>query len=109
MRGARQVGKSSAIRHLGQRFSISSKSILMKTDNYERKTLYYWQLEAKNSQAEVDYVIQQGETILPLEVKAGTKGAMQSMFLFLHEKNKHKGIFDSIKMLYLISAANTLK
>ena len=64
---------------------------------YERTNLYYWQREAKNSQAEVDYVIQQGETILPLEVKAGTKGAMQSMFLFLEEKNKQKGIRISLE------------
>ena len=64
---------------------------------YERTNLYYWQREAKNSQAEVDYVIQQGENIFPLEVKAGTKGAMQSMFLFLEEKNKQKGIRISLE------------
>lgn len=64
---------------------------------YEKTNLYYWQREAKNSQAEVDFVIQQGETILPLEVKAGTKGAMQSMFLFLHEKNTEKGIRISLE------------
>ena len=64
---------------------------------YEKTNLYYWQREAKNSQAEVDYVIQQKEEILPLEVKAGTKGAMQSMFLFLHEKNTEKGIRISLE------------
>ena len=64
---------------------------------YEKTNLNYWQRESKNSQAEVDYVIQQGETIIPLEVKAGTKGAMQSMFLFLHEKNKEKGIRISLE------------
>ena len=64
---------------------------------YEKTNLYYWQREAKNSQAEVDYVIQQKEEILPLEVKAVTKGAMQSMFLFLHEKNKEKGIRISLE------------
>ena len=64
---------------------------------YEKTNLYYWQRESKNSQAEIDYVIQQKEEILPLEVKAGTKGAMQSMFLFLHEKNKEKGIRISLE------------
>ena len=64
---------------------------------YEKTNLYYWQRESKNSQAEIDYVIQQKEEILPLEVKAGTKGAMQSMFLFLHEKNKDKGIRISLE------------
>ena len=64
---------------------------------YEKTNLYYWQRESKNSQAEIDYVIQQKEEILPLEVKAGTKGAMQSMFLFLQEKNKEKGIRISLE------------
>lgn len=64
---------------------------------YEKTNLYYWQRESKNSQAEIDYVIQQKEEILPLEVKAGTKGAMQSMFLFLEEKNKDKGIRISLE------------
>ena len=64
---------------------------------YEKTNLYYWQRESKNSQAEIDYVIQQKEEILPLEVKAGTKGAMQSMFLFLHEKNTEKGIRISLE------------
>lgn len=54
--------------------------------------VYYWHRESKNSNAEVDYIIQQGEEILPVEVKAGTKGQMQSMFLFLKEKNLSKGI-----------------
>ena len=54
--------------------------------------LYYWQREKEGSAAEVDYVIQQGQDIVPVEVKAGTKGAMQSMFLFLSEKQRQKGI-----------------
>ena len=64
---------------------------------YEKTNLYYWQRESRNSQAEIDYVIQQKEEIVPLEVKAGTKGAMQSMFLFLHEKNTEKGIRISLE------------
>ena len=71
--------------------------LIKNQSHYERTSLYYWQREARSSQAEVDYVIQQGETILPLEVKAGTKGAMQSMFLFLEEKNKQKGIRISLE------------
>ena len=54
--------------------------------------LYYWQREKGGSTAEVDYVIQQEQNIVPIEVKAGTKGAMQSMFLFLAEKQQPYGI-----------------
>lgn len=59
---------------------------------YERSHLYYWQREAKNSQAEVDFVIQKQEDIIPIEIKAGTKGSMQSMYLFLDEKKSKYGI-----------------
>ena len=66
--------------------------LIKNTSCYEKTTLYYWQRESKNSQAEVDYVIQKQDQIIPLEVKAGTKGAMQSMYLFLEEKKSNFGI-----------------
>ena len=59
--------------------------------------LYYWQREKAGSAAEVDYVIQQGQDLVPVEVKAGTKGAMQSMFLFLTEKQRRYGIRSSME------------
>lgn len=54
--------------------------------------VFYWHREAKSSNAEIDYIIQQEERVVPVEVKAGTKGQMQSMFLFLKEKKLSKGI-----------------
>jgi uncharacterized protein len=66
---------------------------LIKTAScYERQTLYYWRREAKSSNAEVDYLIQLGMNILPIEVKAATKGSMQSLFLFMERKKMEKGI-----------------
>ncbi len=66
---------------------------LLKSDTcYQKSDLYYWQRDAKNSQAEVDYVCQFNNTIVPLEVKAGTKGSMQSMYLFLKEKKLQQGV-----------------
>jgi predicted AAA+ superfamily ATPase len=54
--------------------------------------LYYWQREKAGANAEVDYVVQQNENIVPVEVKANTKGSMQSMFQFLMEKGYPYGI-----------------
>lgn len=59
---------------------------------YQPVALYFWKRESRNSHAEVDYVVQQEADIVPIEVKAGTKGAMQSMFLFMEEKQVSKGI-----------------
>lgn len=66
---------------------------LLKSNScYEQSELYYWQRESKSSQAEVDFVIQKDRLIIPIEVKSGTKGSMQSLYLFLSEKKKDFGI-----------------
>lgn len=54
--------------------------------------LYYWLREKRGSNAEVDYVVQCNTDIVPIEVKSGTKGSMQSMFQFLSEKEYKYGI-----------------
>jgi predicted AAA+ superfamily ATPase len=59
--------------------------------------LYYWQRESRGSQAEVDYVIQSGASVLPIEVKSGTKGAMQSLRIFMEEKNIQTGVRCSLE------------
>jgi predicted AAA+ superfamily ATPase len=64
--------------------------------------LYYWQREQRGSQAEVDYIVQQNTSIIPIEVKAGTKGAMQSLHLFMKEKNSLKGIRTSLENFGII-------
>jgi len=64
---------------------------------YQQRSLYYWQREKLNSHAEVDYIIQDREEIIPVEVKSGTQGAMQSLFLFMKEKNKPYGIRCSLE------------
>jgi predicted AAA+ superfamily ATPase len=89
--------------------------LLKSNDCYERTALYYWHREAKNSQAEVDYVIQNQDAIVPIEVKSGTKGAMQSMFLFMDEKKSDWGLrlslenfteFDRVKVMPLYAVSN---
>jgi len=59
---------------------------------YKRPELYYWHREKRDSNAEVDYVIQKGMEIIPVEVKSGTKGSMQSLRIFLKERLLPSGI-----------------
>ncbi|MDP2238352.1 MAG: AAA family ATPase [Bacteroidales bacterium] len=71
---------------------------LLKAEScYQKSDLFYWQRDAKNSQAEVDYVCQFNNTIAPVEVKAGTKGSMQSLYLFLKEKKLSQGFRISLE------------
>ena len=62
-----------------------------------RHTLYYWIRDAKNSQAEVDYVDSLGGNVLPIEVKAGMKGGMKSLWIFMREKRLERGVRCSLE------------
>ena len=50
---------------------------------YVAPARYYWVREVKNANAEVDYLLQQGATILPIEVKSGSTGSLKSLHLFM--------------------------
>jgi predicted AAA+ superfamily ATPase len=71
--------------------------LLKASSCYEQTQLYYWHREALNSTAEVDYVIQRGEKIIPVEVKSGTIGKMQSLHLFMNEKKSEFGVRTSLE------------
>ena len=64
---------------------------------YHPVSLYYWQREKYQSSAQIDFLLQKGEQMIPVEVKAGTQGAMQSLHLFMKEKGIAKGIRTSLE------------
>ncbi|UCH93635.1 MAG: ATP-binding protein [Candidatus Aminicenantes bacterium] len=81
-----------------------------------RPELYYWHREARSSNAEIDYVISNQERIIPVEVKAGTRGQMQSLHLFLGERGLEYGLrisgenfafYDNIKTIPLYAVSRT--
>ncbi len=80
-----------------------------------RPELYYWHREQRGSSAEVDFVIVADGRIIPIEVKSGTKGSMQSMYRFLDERSLDLGIrisaenfgtFGSIAVIPVYAAEN---
>lgn len=64
---------------------------------YERQSLYYWLRLEKGAQAEIDYVLSKSDAIIPIEVKAGTKGSMQSLYRFMELKKTKLGIRTSLE------------
>jgi predicted AAA+ superfamily ATPase len=58
---------------------------------HQQAKLYYWHREAKNSNAEVDFIVLKKGEIVPIEVKSSQKGGMKSMHLFLesHPNSKY--------------------
>jgi len=71
--------------------------LLKSSSFYQQTQLYYWQREEKNARAEVDFVVQKDMEIVPIEVKSGKQGKMQSMHLFMKEKNSKMGIRTSLE------------
>ena len=57
-----------------------------------RHDLYYWVRHAKNSQAEVDYISNYLQVVVPIEVKANTQGGMKSLWSFMRDKKLHFAI-----------------
>ena len=83
--------------------------IIKYSSSYSKQQLYYWHKEKRGSNAEVDYLIQKGNKIIPLEVKSGTRGQMQSMKIFLREHQNYtpKGIRLSLENFNQASRIDT--
>ena len=60
--------------------------------NLQSERLHYWLRESKSNNAEVDYLIQLGLEIVPVEVKAGNKGTLRSLHSFMAEKGLQKAV-----------------
>ncbi|MCP4603058.1 MAG: ATP-binding protein [Proteobacteria bacterium] len=73
-----------------------------------RPELHYWHREARSSNAEVDYVISVKDRIIPIEVKAGTKGQMQSMFIFVNERGLRQGVRISTENFGILDRITTI-
>ena len=59
--------------------------------------LFYWQRQAKNATAEVDYVLPNETHILPVEVKAGVQGGMKSLWAYMRERKLTQAIRCSLE------------
>ena len=63
--------------------ALVGQEILAYAPANRESALYYWHREQRGSQAEVDYVINEYEKIIPIEVKSGSTGRLKSLHYFL--------------------------
>jgi predicted AAA+ superfamily ATPase len=68
------------------------QELLCSFEHYEDARLFYWSREAKNTNAEIDFVYQIENKIYPIEVKAGKTGTLKSLQIYLAEKSETTGI-----------------
>ncbi len=67
-----------------------------------QKNLHYWARQSKSSNAEVDYLLEKDNEIIPVEVKSGSAGSLKSLHLLLNQ-------FPQIKNAYVFSHADYTK
>jgi len=71
--------------------------LLKNGGTYAQRQLYCWSREKAQSSAQIDYLIQLGTSIIPIEVKSGVQGGMKSLEIFMKEKNIPRGIRTSLE------------
>ena len=77
--------------------SFVGQELIAYENPIKKAALYYWKRDARASEAEVDYVIQYGKKIVPIEVKSGKGSTLRSMQSFLeNHKDSPYGIKLSI-------------
>jgi uncharacterized protein len=59
---------------------------------FHEPKLYYWARDTPGSEAEVDYLVQQGTRIVPVEVKAGSTGTMRSLHALMAVRKWKRGV-----------------
>ena len=70
--------------------------LFFRQGDFEEPRLNYWLREGAKGNAEVDYIVEDGASVLPIEVKAGASGSLKALRQMLLDKNLERAIrFDA--------------
>ncbi|HAK46329.1 MAG TPA: AAA family ATPase [Spirochaeta sp.] len=75
---------------------------------YMKPEVYHWRREKSQSNAEIDYLVQSNNRILPIEVKSGKTGTLKSLHLFMEQKNLQQAVRFSTNTPIVESAKSSL-
>lgn len=76
---------------------LAGLEIVKYMDCFNKADVFYWQHMSRNGNAEVDYLTVKDSQILPVEIKSGVQGGMQSLYLFMREKKLVKAVRSSLE------------
>ncbi len=65
---------------------------LMAMDANHRTTPYFWIREEKDTTSQLDFLLQSGERLIPVEVKAASHGALKSLHQYLRRSGTDFGV-----------------
>ena len=76
---------------------------------FRENNIYYWIREKRNSEAEIDYLTQGENKIIPIEVKAGKTGTLKSLQIFVTERKIDKAIRFNADVPSSVQVTTTIK
>ena len=83
------------------------QEMLSYSDFIKKAQLYYWHRDTRSSEAEIDYIIQSLDSIVPIEIKSGEGRTLRSMHIFLETHSDAKyGIKLSTNNFSLLKVEN---
>ncbi len=91
------------------------QELISSPPHFMEQGVYYWMREKRNAAAEVDYLSEVDNQIVPIEIKAGKSGTLKSLQVFVVEKQLDKairfnaGLPSSTQVDTSIKIANTIK
>lgn len=87
---------------------VVGQELIACAPSYEQSELYFWMRDKAGSQAEVDYLYQRDEQVLPIEVKSSSSGRLKSLHMYLELMQQCLGIKISTACLSLEKQLLTL-
>ena len=66
---------------------FAAQHLTIRSPQSSSSELYYWLRSGKKGAAEVDFILAECSTIIPLEIKSGANGKMRSLWQLIAEKN----------------------
>ncbi len=66
--------------------------LFFRRGDFENPRLNYWLREGAKANAEVDYVVENGTEVLPVEVKAGASGSLKALRQMIAEKHLRRAV-----------------
>ncbi len=82
--------------------------LLYNAPPYQQPELYCWMRQKAGTSSKVDYVIQQGTRIIPVEVKAGMTGRLKSLHVFVLDKNRDMALRFNADVPSLVHTATAI-
>lgn len=86
LRGDEDIEKIVRINEGGISEQVSGQILRTAGPAYMDPALHYYVREKKGSEAEIDYLLQIGTRIIPIEVKSGATGQLKSLHQFMAER-----------------------